>query len=181
MTTIVAVQTPDDVLFAWDSMLTRGNEYGGMLAPKVWCRDGIVFAVSGSARFMDLLYAAEFPTYDGTEVRRWLIKTFVPVVQDLIVASGHTAHLLEDDTALMSGLIVVVDGTAHMFDAVLSPATTVEGVYTLGSGGDYARGALFAGADLQKALEIASAIDPYTAGKIHIASANEMIMAEEVE
>lgn len=44
----------------------------------------------------------------------------------------------------------------------------VEGPMAMGSGMDYAMGALHAGADLRRAIEIAAKCDPHTGGKITV-------------
>lgn len=180
MTTVVAVQTEDDVILAWDSKATRDNEQGTLKAQKVWCRDGIVFAVSGSTRFMDLIYTGSFPPYDGSEARRWIITNLVPAVQELIANSGH-GEILLNESSLTSGLMVVVDGQIFGMDTSLSPFQFTEGIYGMGSGADYAKGALYAGKNIEEAVGIAAILDPYTGGPINVASANELIMAEEVD
>lgn len=177
MTTVVAVQTEDDVLLAWDSLATRDNEAIDMTEQKVWCRDGVVFGFSGSMRLMDLLYTMEVPEYDGSEARGWVIKELVPAIQKVIEESSQT-KFVDEDGGVNAGIFVVVDGTCFSVDSMLSPLTAKSGIYAMGSGGDYARGALYAGASPMWALEIASQIDPYTGGEIHFSTYNRLVLEE---
>jgi ATP-dependent protease HslVU (ClpYQ) peptidase subunit len=181
MTTLVAVQTADDVLLGWDSARSFGNEVMQLAHPKVWVSDGLIYGVSGSARFSDIMYATNFPEYDGSEPRKWLIRELVPAILRNVEASGHEA-MIRDETGLISaGIFVVVDGTVYAFDGALSPTATTDGIYTTGSGGDYAKGALKHGATIYEAIEIACEVDPHSGGEIHIASANHMIATEVLE
>lgn len=179
MTTVLAVQTDSDVLLAWDSQLTRGNEYGNMLENKVWCNNGIIFGGSGTTRLLDLIYAMEVPDYDGSDARRWIIRTLVPEIQKAIEDSLQTVLREEDGSLKDSSLMVVVDCTVFLLDSNFSPTSTAEGLVALGSGGDYAKGAYKQGADPRSAVAIASALDPYTGGTIHFSSANELIILED--
>jgi ATP-dependent protease HslVU (ClpYQ) peptidase subunit len=179
MTTVIAVQTEDDVILGWDSLATRSNEKMTLVEPKVWCRGGIIFGVSGTTRAMDLLYCIDFPEYDGTDARAWIITRIVPLIQAVLKENGQAALWDAEDGHADMGLILVVDGTAFVLDSLLSPSSTYEGIYTLGSGGDYARGALFAGADVMTALRVAADIDPYTGGHLTVRTASSLIIHEE--
>lgn len=178
MTTIVAVQTEDDVLLAWDSQMTRDNEKTPSHEPKVWIRQGVVFGVSGHARLIDLVYAMEFPEYDGSEARMWIIRQLVPAIQQVIEDSPNSEAVTGKDGDVRGGILVVVDGTAFLLDSLLSPLSSVRGHYAMGSGGDYAHGALEAGLSPAAAVAVAAEIDPFTGGKINVSTYSELVLSE---
>ena len=51
------------------------------------------------------------------------------------------------------------------------------GLYAVGSGSNFAMGALWAGASVQEALEIAAANDPYTGGQLFVSNDEEILDA----
>lgn len=188
MTTIVAVQTEDDVLLGWDGRVTRANEYYDELNPKVFVRKGVIYAVAGATRASDIINYTDFPEYDGTDARRWLVTEWIPAFRDAI-AGDPALYDSEDGSMQEFGLLIVLDGEVHHFDSLLSPTTVREGIYGLGSGSDYAKGALtllhhlvpqvpFDGDDILNALEVAAAIDPYTGGTLTVTTANALIRTE---
>lgn len=155
--------------------MTRANEQSGMVAPKFFVNGGLLFGVSGVVRAMDIIETTRFPPYDGTDPRKWLIMSLVPVLR---AAFEDEPGMVSDDGQMDGfGILVVVGGQAFGFDSRLSPGQTTDGIYTMGSGGDYARGALFAGATVMEALHAASAIDPYTGGALMVTSASKYLEA----
>lgn len=171
MTTIIAVQLGDDAIIGWDSMATRDNEQSSMVRPKFVVNNGIVFGVTGTTRASDILETMEVPEYEGGNKRKWVIRELVPVLRANL--ANEKALVNPDDESVNFGVLVVVDGEVFLLDALMSPLQTVEGIYTLGSGGDYARGALYWVRDKYRALDeedvldalhVASQIDPYTGG-----------------
>ncbi len=175
MTTIIALQREHDVDLAWDGQMTVGNQKHDLLTPKVWCQNGLVFGVAGLLRGADVLSVTEFPDYDGSDARKWLIRYLVPVMREVL---KEEQGVMGEQGNVELDLFVVIDGTVYEFDGMLSPVSSGDGIYTLGSGGDFARGALVAGADILRALQIAAEVDPYTGGTLTVTSANEMILRE---
>lgn len=175
MTTLIMVQRKGDVMLGWDSQLTRSNEKHGLVSPKMFVNGGLVFGVSGTLRAADILETMDIPEYDGSDPRHWLIKEFTPVLREAL--SKEPALLTEEGSMEGWGFMVVINGQAFHFDSVFSPTQQVDGTYTMGSGGDYARGALANGASVAGALEVAASIDPYTGGAMTICLASEYLEA----
>lgn len=187
MTTLVMVQTADDVILGWDSLVTDGNEQTSMRVPKVIVNNGTIFAVAGRMRAIDLMATAPFPEWDGTDPRLWLIRHVDPVLR---TALSHPPSFFDEEGAVSSvGLLAVVNGQAFEYDSALSPYQSSEGIYTIGSGGQYARGALYANRlagrsigvhnmaldedDVMDALRAAAAIDTYTGGALCVTKASK--------
>lgn len=169
MTTLVMVQEDGDVLLGWDSLFTRGNESGVMAEPKFFENGGVIIGIAGPLSGINALRFATLPEYEGQPALRWLTTTWAPAVRE--VAATHT-ELCDGEGAATFSMFVVVDGEAFEFDTSWVPYQTMEGIYTTGSGGAYARGALFAGADVMTALRVASQIDPYTGGPTFVTRAS---------
>jgi ATP-dependent protease HslVU (ClpYQ) peptidase subunit len=187
VTTVVMVQTPDDVLLGWDSLMTRGNEVSVMVQPKVVVNDGIIYGVSGTSRAIDFFKSGAFPPYnDEADIHGWIIGEWAPAVRELV---GEDKTLVDpEDGRFEFGVSMVVRGQAFGVDSVGSPWQTQEGIYTMGSGGDYARGVLYANRqaaravqdqlnenDVMVALRAAAEIDPYTGGGLTVARASNLI------
>ena len=176
MTTLIMVQKDSDVELGWDSQLTRSNEKHSLTAPKIFVNGGLILGVTGVSRASDILETTEFPTYDPTlSPRHWLIKVFTPILQEALAAQPY---LMTDEGLLEGwGFAVVVEGQVFQFDSMYNPAQQADGLYTMGSGGDYARGALCAGASVAQALEVAASIDPYTGGTLTTCLASTYLAA----
>lgn len=183
MTTVSAVQTEDDVLLAWDSKTTHDNEQYTSGHSKVFCKDGIVFGISGYTRVHNLIYSMDLPEYDGSDARKWINKKLIPAIKAEIIETGSDRLLLDPDdgTAQGWGWFVIVDGIVFLVDSTWGPNVSEEGVYGLGSGADYAKGAYYAGVTIKEAVEIASSLDPYSGGPINYSTASELIINEELD
>jgi len=172
VTTIIMVQEEDDVLLGWDSLLSRGNESGVLVQTKFVENGGVVMGVTGGINALDMLQYSDLPEYEGQPARKWLVTTWVPAVWERV---RELPGLTDEQGQVNFGLLAVVDGEGFEFDSLLSPYQLVEGIYTSGSGADYARGALFAGADVMEALQIACRIDPYSGGPTFVTHASNYL------
>lgn len=173
MTTIVAQQVGNDVLFGWDSLSVQGNEKAELLTPKVFANGGVVYGVAGNARVLDLLAYSDLPEYDGSEPRRWLVTKWIPEMRALF--QEEPAMVDEEGAVEGAMLLVAVGGRVFETDPLLFMAERRSGMYTLGSGGQFALGALLAGATVYGAVRVAADLDPYTGGTIHSKLASELV------
>ena len=64
-------------------------------------------------------------------------------------------------------LVLRADGTLWEYDAYCVGEQVAEEFYAIGSGAKAALGAMHMGASAKKAVAVAAAVDPYTAGPIH--------------
>lgn len=129
------------------------------------------FGVAGTARYGDILqYADVSPAHDlefgheDFDVHKYLVTEVVPSWQRAL----DKAYKLDPDTVDDWGkgsTLLVIKNRIFTFDGILSVCehTKYAGI---GSGSDYALGAIAAGKSVRKALEIAAELDPYTGGEL---------------
>lgn len=166
MTTIVAVETPDGVLFAADTQATSGHraELGHR---KVFANGTVVLGCAGAVRAADVLKFAELPScpkdLKGAKLERWVVTELVPAVQKALSEAGA----LENDNGELhsnGAALVAVNGRLFEVGSDFSAIPSKQAV--LGSGSSYALGALRAGATPKEAVQIASHYDVYTGAKV---------------
>ena len=171
------VQTADDVILGWDSLLVCGTEKVEMVATKIWAQDGIIYGVAGMTRTADAIQALTFPVYPGGDPRQWIIKEWTPVLREAV--KDDTLMFNSDEGVMESfALLMVVGGQAFDLDSTLSPTQNTRGIYTAGTGGKYARGVLLAGGTVMDALEVAEESDVYTGGTLTAKSAKALLDEE---
>ena len=174
MTTVAAYQHDGDVEWGWDSLMVTGNEQGVLLQPKVFAKNGAVYGIGGVALAINLIqYAEDWPSYEGGDPQAWIINTLRPALQKIGLNEPHMDNEEHDHPEWQ--LLLSVAGIAFEFDSAFNPARLAEGIYTLGSGGDYAKGALYAGAPMMDAMAAASDIDPYTGGPLYVSYSSKLI------
>lgn len=178
VTTIVMVQTADDVIAGWDSLVAMNGRKGNLVQDKVWAQGGVVYGFAGSMGLADIIQSLEFPVYDGTDPRLWIIKKWAPVLRE---ATNENNFAFNGEDGLFNdfSLLMVVAGQVFDLDAVLSPSQTQDGLYVAGSGAKTALGALHAGGTVMQALEAAAATDPYTGGDLTAKSVRSILDEQE--
>lgn len=176
MTTIVV--TPHFI--AADSQETTGS--GLAMVNKISEPiDGLFVALTGYSRQADLLEYASFdPPYPGTDMRKWAVTKFVPVVREAFTMNGFTET---DSGSLNMGLFVAYKGRAFSVGSNLAVREVTE-FEAMGSGGNYAAGALsilndpscaagLSEKDVELAISIAARYDIYTGGPIKVVRHSE--------
>lgn len=167
MTTIVAVKTETDIKFAWDSQVTwQGRAMLG--CEKVFDNGPVTFGVAGSGRAGDILKHMDIPGRREYEPdfdnEHWIVTELVPAIvtafQD--VSAGGEGQPFDVD----GHIILAVDGVIGYLASDLCWAEDASGIYAVGSGSDYAIGALEAGASVKKAVEVAVKWDLYSGGEV---------------
>lgn len=74
-------------------------------------------------------------------------------------------------------IAITYDGYAHIFDGIAKPLLITKKLDSIGSGSDYALGAMHAGACAEEAVEIAARLDPHTGGEIRSYAVGQQIKA----
>lgn len=172
ITTIIARRDGKNASWdlGWDSMVSPvGNhpEKVKLINDQFW------LGVAGYARHSDVLHYADVPEvhpaeFDapGFDARGYLVREVIPSWLRIL----KEVHGLDPDTVedwpKGSALICIV-GRVFTTDSVFAVTEHVSNV-GIGSGSDYALGALAAGKSVEKALEIASELDPGTGGELHV-------------
>jgi len=174
MTTIIMVQLDDDVKIGSDSQTTAGGEVWNMTNPKVIVNNGIIIGTAGEMRLLDILEYTDLPAYeDDIDARKWMVTKFVPHLR----AAFTKAEIkpMDEDGCYPIGLLVVVDGQVFEIDSSLAVGQVHSGLYSVGSGHEYALGALEAGATVMEALTIARNHDNGTGGELTVVLASNLL------
>lgn len=143
MTTIVATREA----FYSDTRATRGN--GFFNTRKIFSKDGFLVAASGSSaaglKFMEWLFGGQ--------------------------QASEMPEFEEDEW--FTALVLDPDGIIAIWEKSLAPILMLDDYYAIGSGSDYARGAMEAGASPQEAIEIAMRLDPGSGGQVDVVRAQQ--------
>lgn len=160
MTTIVAVENDKGVLFASDSRITTGWQVNDGWVDKIVRNGEITFAAAGFLRTIQILAYAKLVvppvTDDPKAIDRYVALELIPAITSAFKDSAA-------ETALQySVLLVSVRGRVYCVNGDGSYARNKNGFYAVGSGSEYALGALEAGATAKQAVKIASKYDTFT-------------------
>jgi ATP-dependent protease HslVU (ClpYQ) peptidase subunit len=171
MTTIVGVCKNGNVTFGADSQVTDGtrrNNHPKM--EKISKRNGYLIAGSGDSQPCDILqhiFIPPVPTIKEREdLYHFMIVKFVPAMRDCLEENGWKPDREDKDAGF--SMLIAFDGEIFDIGDDFSVVLNSEGIYGVGAGSQYAIGALYAGASVEKALEIAANNDVYTSGPFQI-------------
>lgn len=171
MTTIITQVTDKGVNLAWDSKVSPDGHH----PEKVKEINGQFFlGIAGYSRHSDVLHYAEVPELHPADLRNlnfdargYLVTQVVPAWQRALKKSHELDPDTMDDWPKGSALIVIA-GRVFTTDSVFSITEHLEST-GIGSGSDYALGALAAGKSIEKAMEIACELDSRgTGGQINV-------------
>lgn len=171
MTTIIAVRKDNgSVDVAWDSLVSPiGTSY-----PKVASvNNQFYFGSAGHLRYLNILQTADVPVVhekefdsDDFEPLTYIIESVVPAWLDALERNSKSIPDAKDDWPWGVGMIVI-KGRIFSIGADFAVSES-ETSYGIGSGADYARGAVAAGKTAEKAIQIAAELDLGTGGDLHI-------------
>lgn len=176
MTTIIAYQGADFAILGADSQITDGDRrILSPSTPKIVKVGKYLLAVRGDARPGDvLMYAWKPPLYDGTDPVKFMGKKIIP---SIIAAFKANAYDFDKEGA-MFGFILAFAGNVFEIGSDMSISQNIDGLYAIGSGGDYALGSMCiqmpfddvneASIAIQAALIISAKYDINTAGPFQI-------------
>lgn len=165
MTTILGKQYKKGYVLAADSQVTVDDTpftHADIL--KIVANGEYHIAGAGNARYCDVA-AYDFvpPTYDGTELYRFMVTKFVPALREAHEKTGYT--LKEDET------FTFLVGVANRLFQICDDYTVLcasHGLYGIGSGGPFGLGAMYAGMTPEMAVSIAAKFDINTGGKTQV-------------
>lgn len=171
MTTIIGLQHDNGCLLVADSLLTDGSgrKYWHPDMKKLAERGNFIVGTSGDWQFCEVIqhkWNPPMPTAkDKKDLFAFMIQKAMPTLRQCLIENGYT---FDDSNDKKDGerfhLLIAVCGTIFDVDEQLSVTMSNDGVYAVGSGGDFALGALHAGADAYKAMEISAKLSALTAG-----------------
>jgi ATP-dependent protease HslVU (ClpYQ) peptidase subunit len=183
MTTIAAVQGNGWAVVGWDSRMAveGGRVYSaGHGSSKIVKHNGYLLGAAGDVRIINVLsYASNLPappTVRGLRLDKFITAKFIPALRDVFDREGITT---KNETDTDSVVMVLVNATVYEIGGDWAWVRDASGLYAIGSGGDFALGALamldVSGVDIAKksvttALEVAARFDSGTAAPFHTAS-----------
>lgn len=170
MTTIVGIQKDDCAIIAVDSRVTddNGRIYSHPDMMKYAERGAFVIAGSGEVLPCDIVQNMWTPprllAADKANVYKFMITKVMPSIRELLTKNGYNFDEQQDKKeGERFHFLIACNGELFDVDQELSVTRDARGYYAIGSGGDYALGALLMGASPLNALEVAANISVYTA------------------
>jgi ATP-dependent protease HslVU (ClpYQ) peptidase subunit len=166
MTTIVAIQNSKGVTFGADSLVTATRKFNHPRMIKISQRGQYIIAGSGLSSYCDVaqhIWNPPSPTVaDKKDLYHFVITKVMPSLKNCFTSNGLKTENEKDEESRFAFLIAI---NGEVFDVAddFAVSLTSSGFYGVGSGSSLAIGALEAGATIEKALQIASKHDPYTA------------------
>lgn len=165
MTTIVGVETKKGFILAADSQTTEGERaYISKEIPKIVEVGEYVLTGAGTSRYCDIVtYGWEPPVYDGTNLYKFMILKFIPAMRKI---HEETGYLLKEGEG--ATFLVGLKNKLFYICEDYSVLRTNSKIYAMGTGGNWAVGALCAGASIEEAMKIAIKFDINSGGKVQI-------------
>jgi ATP-dependent protease HslVU (ClpYQ) peptidase subunit len=168
MTTIIAIESDKDCFIVADSQTTDDNGfiYTHPDVKKLSERGAFIIGGSGEVLPCDVaqhIWEPPTPTKkDRENLYHFMITKALPSLRKCLVENGYNFD--ESKTETRFQFLIAVCGEIFDVDQELCVSMSADGMYTVGSGGAYALGALHAGADAHEAMEISAKITAFTAG-----------------
>jgi hypothetical protein len=167
MTTIVAQQNEDGVVFGADSLVTANRKFNHPRMVKISQRGEFIIAGAGESAACDLAQHCFVPpkptATDKKDIYHFVISKVIPSLKQCFKDNDYKWDKDTDDSDYNFAFLISVCGEVFDISDDFAVSLTSSGFYGVGSGSSLAIGALEAGADIEMALEIASKHDPYTA------------------
>jgi len=171
MTTIVAICKNGNVTMGADAQVSDGsrpNRHPKM--EKISKVNGWLIAGSGDSTPCDILqnmFVPPIPTIKEREnLYKFMIIKFVPAMRECLDENGWKKENEDKDAGF--SMLFAFDGEVFDIGDDFSVLLNSDGIYGVGNGSQFAIGALYAGASVEKSLEIAANNDIYTSGPFQI-------------
>jgi ATP-dependent protease HslVU (ClpYQ) peptidase subunit len=171
MTTIIGIEYEDKSVIVADSRITDdgGKVYSHPLMKKIAQRGALLIAGAGEVSPCDIAQNIWIPPMftakDKKDPYRYIIVKAMPSLRKCLIDNGYNFDEPHDKAkeGLRFQFLIAVGGELFDVDQDLAVMKSEDGFYAIGSGGAYALGALYAGADAIAAMEVAARISAYTA------------------
>lgn len=173
MTIIVGIITAEDVIVGADSLGSNGNQKLRMKTPKVIRRfvhgkkRPILIGCSGSYRVLQLLQTMPMPDHDGNKsTDRYIIEDLVSSIRKHLDTNGALGKRENEDFSEIQ-LLLAYDHRLFEVQGDFSVTETDHDYIAVGSGLEYALGALWASRDVPPqdrivlALQAAAEFNPF--------------------
>jgi ATP-dependent protease HslVU (ClpYQ) peptidase subunit len=170
MTTIAGAQHKTGCVIAADSQTTWGERpFNSFGVDKVIEKNGYLFAIAGDGRAADILnHAWKPPKITATgDLYGFMVAKVVPSIRKALADGGWKDSSDNKDDSGIDALIAI-RGQLFSIASDFTVLRDEQGFYGAGSGGNYAVGALEAGADIRTAVEIAMKYDINSGGVVQV-------------
>lgn len=153
---------------AWDSQLTIGGHARVILTDdKVFMNGNLLFAVAGTLKGLLAVKHGKFSPYRPKDkMDDYVWGSLMPELRKALTDAGEQMADAEEGDPFELDLVVGINGVLYDLSGVQNYFRRMDGLYTVGSGGEYARGAATAWADLRQAVEVAKSNDTLTGGDV---------------
>lgn len=187
MTTLAAIQGDGWAVIGYDSRVTEDNRIFVLPkeAGKVVKNGTYIFGAAGDMRAVNLLahsFKPPVPTATdfGVKLDKFISSKFVPALKQCFDDAQYGEKGEQDSTVL-----VVVHGRIYEIGTAYDWCLDESGIYAMGSGAEYALGAMHASLEGKKrtiatarsvvksAVSISARLDPSTGEPIHIITQSE--------
>ena len=168
MTTIIGIEYSDRSVLVADSRVTddAGRIYAHRAMKKISQRGALLIAGAGEVAPCDIAQniwnPPQFTAKDKKDVYRYMITKVMPSLRKCLTDNGYNFEEDKKD-GMRFQFLISVGGEIFDIDEDLSVMKSDDNIYAIGSGGPYALGALYAGAEPEAAMEIASKVSAYSA------------------
>ena len=167
MTTIIGVEYANRCVVLGDSRVVGDSKiYSHPDMVKVITNGNYLVGVAGDVRALQVvLHTWKPPAFlakDRTNIFQFMVNKVAPSLKQLLTDAG----LLDSkspDKDFEINIIVGLNGSLFEIDSDFAVSRSESGYYGIGTGGDYALGALYAGATPEQAASIAALNDSKTA------------------
>ena len=175
MTTIVGVQNADGCVIASDSRVAEGGKvYTHPEMVKAVERGNYIIGGAGDYRALQVVLHGWQPPLVSAKAKQnlyeFVINKVAPSLKSTLTEAGIEFNKSSDndDDKFELSLLIGINGTLFEIDSDFAVAMNDTGLYAIGSGGDYALGALHAGASVLDSMRIAAVNNNGTSAPFHI-------------
>ncbi len=172
MTTIIGVEHADKSVIVADSRITddSGKVYSHPVMRKIAQRGALLIAGAGEVAPCDIAQniwnPPAFTAKDKKDPYKFMIVKAMPSLRKCLTDNGYNFDEDKKD-GMRFQFLMSVGGELFDVDEDLSVMKNEDNFYAIGSGGPFALGALYAGAEPMQAMEIASKVSAYSAAPFY--------------
>ena len=175
MTTIIGVQHEDKCVIVTDSRIAAGGKvYTHESMVKAVERGSYIISGAGNYRALQVVLHGWTPPLVTVKAKanlyEFAINKVVPSIKAALTEAGVEFNKTSDndDDKFELSLLVAINGTIFEIDSDFAVGMNSTNFYGIGSGGDFAVGALHAGTTMLDAMRIAALNNNETAPPFHI-------------
>jgi ATP-dependent protease HslVU (ClpYQ) peptidase subunit len=195
MTTLIGIQGEGFSVMCVDSRISDVNDFGWATqiatlresSSKVATNGRYMLGAAGDLRAINILHhvfnpPVAPPNLKGKKLDQFITAKFIPALRECFDAQGYSTPQTEESEHLAehgSSIMMSINGSIYIIDGDYSWISDANGVYAVGTGAQYALGALHCLIPKTKltmnaakrialnALAVAAKYDPYTGAPYH--------------